>query len=133
MSVDRLSNMLSALKNAVLAGNEYIETYHSKECENVAKVLKDEGFLSEVKTFKFKDKKYKGLRLELAKSEEGGFKISEIKRVSKPGRRMYAGNDDLKPLKAGHGVTVVSTSRGVMSGAEARKKKLGGEVICRVF
>jgi len=133
MSIDRLSNMLSSLKNAVLAGNDFIEIDHSKECENVAKVLKESGFLSEVKTFKFKDKKYKGLRLVLARDEDDNFNITEIKRISKPGRRMYSGSDDLNPIKAGHGLTVISTSRGVMSGMEARKKKLGGEVICRVF
>lgn len=125
--------MLSSLKNAVLAGNDFAEFYHSKECENVAKVLEEAGFLSEVKTFKYKDKKYKGLRLELAKDKDENFAISEIKRISKPGRRMYVSSDDLSPVKAGHGITVVSTSRGVMSGMEARKKKLGGEIICRVF
>ena len=132
MSVDRLSNMLSSLKNAVMAGNDAIETYYSKECENVAKVLKEGGFLEEVKVFKHKDKKYKGLRLELAKTD-GEFIVTDVKRISKPGRRVYINAADIKGVAGGHGVLVVSTNRGLMSGGEAKKKKLGGEVICKVL
>jgi len=124
--------MLSALKNASMAGNDYIETFYSKECEAVSKVLKEAGFLDEVKVFKHKEKKYKGLRLELTKVN-GEFALIDLKRVSKPGRRVYTGSDDINRVSGGHGVLVVSTSRGLMSGEEARKKKLGGEVICKVL
>ena len=115
-----------------MAGNDFIETYYSKECENVAEVLKETGFLEEVKVFKHKNKKYKGLRLELAKTD-GDFNITDVKRVSKPGRRVYINSGDIKIVAGGHGVMLVSTSRGVMGGGEARKKKLGGEVICKVY
>jgi len=114
-----------------MAGNEFVETYYSKECENVAKALKEAGFLDEVKVFKHKDKKYKGLRLDLAKTN-GIFNITDVKRVSKPGRRVYISSGDINVISGGNGALVVSTSRGVMLGLEARKKKLGGEVICRI-
>jgi len=124
--------MLSSLKNATMAGNHRMETFYSKECESVAKVLKEAGFLEEVKVFKLKGRSYKGLRLDLAREGEE-IKLSEVKRLSKPGRRLYTGSSDIKPVLGGHGVLIVSTSRGIMSGAEAKKKKLGGELICRAF
>jgi small subunit ribosomal protein S8 len=124
--------MLSSIKNAAMAGNLFVETYYSKECESVAKVLKEAGFLSEVKVFKPKGKGYKGLRLDLVMKDEEPV-LSNIIRVSKPGRRMYMGSDDIKPVKGGHGVLILSTSKGIMSGMEAKKRKLGGEVICRVY
>ena len=132
MSVDRLSNMLSDLKNAALARKSYIETFYSKECEGVANVLKEAGFLEDVKIFKEKGNSYKSLRLDLAK-QDGQIKITDVKRLSKPGRRQYGGNSDIKPVVGGYGVLIVSTSRGIMSGLEARKKKLGGELICKVY
>ena len=124
--------MLSSLKNASMAKKPYVETFYSKECEGVANVLKEAGFLKQVKTFKHKGKSYKGLRLDLAVEGEE-FALSEVNRMSKPGRRLYIGSGDIKPVIGGHGVVVISTSRGIMSGEEAKKKKLGGELICRVF
>jgi len=132
MSMDRLSNMLSSIKNAAMAKKPYVETFYSKECASVANVLKEAGFLEEVKTFKHKGKGYKGLRLDLVR-EGDEFALEEIKRMSKPGRRLYIGSGDIRPVLGGHGVLIVSTSRGIMSGDEAKKKKLGGELICQAF
>ncbi len=123
--------MLSSLKNAAMAGNSFVETFYSKECEGVAKVLKEKGFLDDVKVFKPKGKSHKGLRLDLAK-EDGLIKLTEVKRMSKPGRRLYVRSTDITPVSGGHGLVVVSTSRGIMSGQEAKTKKLGGEIICKV-
>lgn len=133
MSVDRLSNMLSALKNASMAGRREIEIYHSKECENVAKVLKEAGYLSEVKTFKLKDSSFKKLNLEIAVDEDSTSMITDVERLSKLGRRFYVTHSEISKQKSTRGVTVVSTSRGVMSSVEARKRKLGGEALCRVY
>ncbi|MBP7927635.1 30S ribosomal protein S8 [Patescibacteria group bacterium] len=133
MSLDRLSNMLSALKNASMAKKPYVELAHTNQCESVAKVLKNSGFLSEVKVFKDKGASFKNLRLELAKEDDTSFKVTQVKRISKPGRRLYRAYADLRPVAGGIGVAVVSTSRGIMSGSEARKKKLGGEIICEVY
>lgn len=133
MSVDRISNMLSSIKNSVMAGRDAIEVPHSNECENIAKVLKGAKFLSEVKVFKPSDSSSKMLHIEMAKNDSGLYAITDVKRVSKPGRRIYRKYAEFKKVKEGFGVAVVSTSRGVMSGDDARKKKLGGEILCEVF
>ena len=132
MSTDLLSNMVSSLKNASLVGNSSIEIPYAKQCEDVAKVLQKEGFLAGVKSFKGEGKIHKGLHLDLA-FENGVAVLREEKRVSKPGRRIYRKSGVLYAIKGGMGLLVVSTSRGVMPGAEAKRKKLGGELICEVF
>ena len=132
MSVDRISNMISSIKNTSMVGKDSLEIPYTTECESIAKVLKKSGFLDDVKVFKKEKSSSKMLHLDLSK-EDGVIKISEAKRVSKPGRRIYKGFKDLKPVLQGFGVLVVSTSRGVMDGREAKKKKLGGEVLCEVY
>ncbi len=116
-----------------MAGNSSIEIPCSNECEATAKVLKKSGYFEEAKKFKPKGKAYKMLRLEIAYDEKKAPKITDLKRVSRPGRRIYKKSTELKPVLSGYGTMVVSTSRGVMSGDEARKKKLGGEVLCEVW
>lgn len=132
MSTDTISNMLSAIKNASMVSKESIEIPFSKNNEAVAKVLEKGQFINKVKSFKEKGSSHKGLHIELAYEDSGASKIRDVKRVSKPGRRMYYGKRDIKKIKPEFGVLVVSTSRGIMSGEEARTKKLGGEVICEV-
>lgn len=121
--------MLSSIKNAAMAGNPSLETFYSKECEGVASVLKENGFLEEVKIFKEKGSSFKKMKLVLAK-EDDGFRLMDLKRISKPGRRMYSSSRDLRRIAGGTGTLVVSTSRGIMSGQDAKVKKLGGELIC---
>lgn len=123
--------MLSAIKNASMVGKPFVEIIHTKESEEVAKRLQDVGFLENVKVFKEKGKPHKMLRLDIA-YEKGLSKITDIRRISKPGRRVYKPAKDLPAVAGGYGVLVVSTSRGIMTGNEARKKKLGGELICAV-
>lgn len=132
MSMDLLSNMLSALKNASMAGITSVEMPYSKESEAVAKVLKEKGFLEDVKVFKEKGKSFKRINFTLAVDENGKAVLTDVKRVSKPGRRVYRGYSELRSVAGGFGVQVVSTSRGVMTENEARQKKLGGEVLCEV-
>jgi small subunit ribosomal protein S8 len=129
--MDRLSNMLSMLKNASMAGLASIEISHTKEIENIANVLKDKGFLEDVKTFKLKDSSFKMLHLDLAFENELP-KITDVKIISKPGHRRYAGAAALKKVAGGHGVQIVSTSRGILDSVTAKSKKLGGELICEV-
>lgn len=132
MSMDRLSNMLSALKNASMAGKPVVEIMYSKECEEVAKVLREKGFLESVRVFKPEKTSVKRIHIELAKAD-GIFTLTETRRVSKPGRRIYRGADEIGTFKRGFGVMVVSTSKGIMSSGEARKKKIGGEILCEVY
>lgn len=132
MSVDQLSNMLSAIKNASMVGKSNFEFVYSKECESVAKLLVKRGYLKGVRSFKPKGKKYKMLSFDLA-YDKGDPNITDIKRVSRPGRRIYSKSNNVGKLLGGYGLMVISTSRGVMSGEEARKKKLGGEVVCEIW
>ncbi len=129
--MDRISQMLSSIKNAAMARRKDLEITYTKECESIAKILKSRNFLSEVKTFKPQDLAYRKLHLTLV-YENGLPKITDVQRVSKPGRRIYKGYDDIHRVQSGYGVAVVSTSRGIMTGEDARKKKLGGEIICHV-
>ena len=132
MSVDRISNMLSTIKNCSMSGRDFVEVPYSVQCEAIAKVLEDKGFLEGVKIFKKEKSLQKMLHIGLVK-EDGKAKLSEVKRISKPGRRIYKGANELRAVLQGLGVVVVSTPRGIMSGTDARKKKLGGEVICEVY
>ena len=132
MSIDRTSNMLSSIKNAAMAGRDSIEMRHTKECEAIAKILEEKGYLEGVKSFKQENGDGKMLHIGLVK-EGNVAKLSQVKIVSKPGRRIYKKFSEVRPVLQGLGVMVISTSRGIMSGQEARKKKLGGEVICEVF
>jgi small subunit ribosomal protein S8 len=131
-NMDKISQMLSSIKNAAMARKAELSVDYSQECENIAKILKERKFLEEVKTFKPKDSNFKKLNLVLS-YEDGLPRITDVKRVSKPGQRIYRGYDKIYRVQSGYGVAVVSTSRGILSGEEAKKKKLGGEVICHVF
>ncbi len=131
--MDQISNMLSTIKNASMAGKKSIEVDHSKMKEEIAKVLKEGGFLQEVKVFKEKDSPLKKMRIDIAFGEDEVSKVTDLQRISKPGRRVYLGYSDIKPVAANMGFLVLSTSRGVMTSKEARKKKLGGEIICKIY
>ena len=132
MSVDRLSNMISSIKNSSMTGKDILEVPYTAICESVARVLKQKGFIEDIKVFKKERSSMKMLKVQLSK-EGNVIKLSEAKRVSKPGRRIYKSAQELKPVLQGLGVMVISTSRGVMDAQEAKKKKLGGEVICEVY
>lgn len=128
MSIDRLSNMVSSIQNAAMTGKPHIEMPHAKILEEVAKVLQKKGFLDEVKVFKREKSKVKMLALDLKNGV-----ITKARRVSKPGRRVYQNSQELKSSRGAFGTIIVSTPKGVMDGLEAKKKKLGGEVICEVY
>lgn len=129
--MDTISNFLSSLKNASMAKKAFIEVFYSNQIKEIAEVLKQKGFLTEIKVYKPEKKSYKMIRVDLTYDKEMPT-ITDVKRLSKPGRRVFVGYDEIKLVAAGYGVLIVSTSRGIMDGREARKKKLGGELICEV-
>lgn len=140
--MDPIADMLSTIKNAQMVGKGRAELPYSKVKEALARLLEKEGYLSEVKVFKLKDSPFKMLSFQLkylAPSDEPGARregepfVTHIKRISKPGRRVYVGRGELPRVLGGRGIAVVSTSRGLMTAKEARKKDLGGEVICEVW
>ena len=124
--------MLSTIKNASMAKKLHVEVMHTNECESIAKVLKDKGFLSDVKVFKPAETSRKMLSIDIAESA-GVPAIGDVKIVSKPGRRVYRKSAELKDVAGGFGIQLVSTPKGVMSGVEAKKQNLGGEVLCEVL
>jgi small subunit ribosomal protein S8 len=131
--MDTIANLLTSLKNASMVSKETIEVPYSKLSEEILKLCQQTGFINSVKVFKHKDSVIKGLSVDLAYFDNGKAKISEAKRVSRPGRRIYRASNDLRDERKDYGLTVVSTSRGLMSIAEAKKKHLGGELVCEIY
>jgi len=131
MMMDKIADMLTRIRNAQSAGLEKVEMPASHMLDALAKILREEGYVQSIKAFNRKGNKY--LRLTLRYDDEGNPVIREIKRVSKPGRRVYAGADELPRVKSGYGLAIVSTSHGVMTDQHARAAHVGGEILCTVF
>jgi len=131
--MDTIANLLTKIKNASLVSKEIVEVPYSKMSEAILKICKDSGFVSDVKVFKFKDSVKKGISVTLSYLESGKPKISVAKRISKPGRRVYRSSSELKDERGIYGLTLVSTSRGLMPISEAKNKKLGGELVCEIY
>jgi small subunit ribosomal protein S8 len=126
---DPISDMLTRIRNAGLALKPVIELPHSRIKENIAQILKQEGYIAEVTVEGATAKKIK-LKL---KFEGKKCVIEGMRRISKPGLRHYVGSEDIPRVRGGLGISVISTPEGVMSGVQARRKNLGGEVLCYVW
>jgi len=129
---DPIGDMLIRIKNGYLARKDVVEVPYSKMKEEIAKLLVKEGYLKNLKSQMSNVKSGKILRIEL-KYEGKRPAIEGVKRISKPGVRIYAKAGEIPKVKYGFGITIVSTSKGIMTGREAKKKNLGGEVICQVW
>ncbi|MGY8774384.1 30S ribosomal protein S8 [Spongiibacter tropicus] len=127
---DPLADMLTRIRNAQMAGKTEVQMPSSKLKKAVANVLEQEGYISASRVDENGGKAI--LTLEL-KYFQGEPVIAEIQRVSRPGLRSYAGKDELPSVRAGLGIAIVSTSRGVMTDRAARAAGVGGEVLCTVF
>ena len=128
---DPIADMLTRIRNAVRIERPHVDMPLSKIKRGLADVLKREGYIwdwSEVEV-----QPAKQLRLELKYGPNGERVIRRIKRVSKPGKRVYTGAKSLRPILNGLGIAVISTSRGVISDREARQRNLGGEVLCELW
>lgn len=133
MSVDSIGNMLSQIKNAVMVNKEFVECPYSKMRESILKVFEKYDYIDKVKIFKEKGVSYKSLHVDLAYDEKGESKIRDIKRISKPGRRLYIKKEEIEGVDPKYELVILSTSKGVMSSIEAKKKNLGGQVICKII
>ena len=132
MSVlDPIGDMLTRIRNAQMRNKSKVTTPHSKLRERVLEVLQNEGFIRSFATVQ-QGKGKAEIEIEL-KYFDGTPVIRELKRVSKPGLRIYASVDSLPPVFNGLGISILSTPKGVMSDAEARAQNVGGEVLCTVF
>lgn len=130
MMTDPIADMLTRIRNAVRVERPIVEVPLSRVRLGVAEVLKREGYIWDVTVIEGQPSNH--LRLELKYGPNGEHVIQEIKRVSKPGRRVYAKSKELRPILNGLGISILSTSQGVVSDREARQKNLGGEVLCEV-
>jgi small subunit ribosomal protein S8 len=127
---DPIADMLTRIRNAARARKAQVKIKASKMCEGIAAVLKKEGYIDDYD--RIEDGVQGILRITLRYDADGGSAISEIRRVSKPGRRIYAGVDSLPHVLGGMGIAVVSTSQGVVSDRVCREQRMGGEVLCTV-
>ena len=128
---DPISDMITRIRNAQLRTLNTVSIPNSKFRAKILDVLKEEGYISDYKPSS-KEKNNKFLLVDL-KYNNGVPVIREISRVSKPGRRIYTKADSIPKIQNGLGIAIVSTSKGIMSDNNARLKKIGGEIICRVF
>ncbi len=127
---DPIGDMIARVKNAQARNHKKVELPSSNFKSKIADILKNEGF---IKDFKINSENNKSiLSLEL-KYHSGNPVISAFERVSKPGRRIFSSADGLPKINNGLGIAIVSTPKGVMTDVDARKKRVGGEIICKVF
>ncbi|HSE93967.1 MAG TPA: 30S ribosomal protein S8 [Methylomirabilota bacterium] len=132
MRSDPIADMLTRVRNASRAEHEKVDIPSSKLKVRVAEILKNEGFIKNYRVLE-DDKKQGTLRVYLKYGPGNEQMISGLVRVSSPGRRVYVGHDRIPSILAGMGVTIVSTSRGVVTDRDARKQKIGGEVLAYVW
>jgi small subunit ribosomal protein S8 len=129
-STDPIADMLTRIRNAVAVGKSEVSLPHSNSKENVAISLCNNGFLHDVSVTELGI----GKQLHIVINPGGeNAKITEIKRLSKPGRRAYTNAREIPVIKRGRGVLIISTSKGLMTGEEAKKLGVGGELICQVY
>lgn len=128
---DPVADMLTRIRNSLMAGHERVTMPSSKlKCE-IARILRDEGFIRDFRTET--DTRQGLLHVELKYGPHGERVISGLERVSKPGRRVYIGSQEIPDLLGGMGLTIISTSKGILDGRSARRLGVGGEWICNVW
>ncbi len=131
MMTDPIADMLTRIRNASKTKLEKVDIPSSKLKVEIAKILKDEGYVKNVKLVK--DRKQGMIRVYLKYTDEELPTIQGIKRISRPGRRMYVASDSIPRVMGGLGVAILSTPKGIQTGKQAKKDNVGGEVICHVW
>ena len=131
MMTDPISDMLIRIKNALMARHKTVVVSGSKLKLEIARILKDEGYIEDYRIVE--ERPQMKIEIVLKYDEKKRPVIAGIKRVSKPGRRIYRGYRELPRVLDGLGIAIISTSQGVMTDHEARKRRLGGEIICEIW
>lgn len=131
MHSDPIADLLTRIRNGAQAHMMTVDIPHSKIKIEILKILQSEGYITghEVVT----ETKFPMIRVHMRYDAKRKSLIKEIKRISKPGLRVYKGSGDLRPIRSGLATRIVSTSQGLMTDREARKRKMGGEVLCEVY
>ena len=127
---DPIGDMIARIKNAQVRNHKKVDLPSSNFKMKIADILKNEGFIKDFKINKENNKSLLSLEL---KYHSGNPVISTFERISKPGRRIFSSADSLPKINNGLGIAIVSTPKGVMTDIDARKQKVGGEIICKVF
>jgi small subunit ribosomal protein S8 len=128
---DPIADMATLIRNASASGKEKVNVRASRMNEEIARILKEEAFIENYK--RIDDNKQGTLRIYLKLTEEKRPSITNIKRVSKPGLRVYKGTKEIEPVLGGLGIRIISTSQGIITDKAAREKNLGGEVVLEVW
>jgi small subunit ribosomal protein S8 len=128
---DPIADLLTQIRNALMAKHDRLDVPTSKVKSAVCVLLKQEGYIEDYEIIEAKP--VNTLRIYLRYSDDGEPAIRRLARVSKPGRRVYRGADDIKPVLNGIGVALVSTSSGLLTDSEARERRIGGEVLCEIW
>ncbi len=131
MMTDPIADMLARLRNAVTARHDRAEMPHSLLKEHIANVLKAEGYVDDVRVADAEGRKRLTLVLRYGHNKQAA--IDGISRLSSPGRRLYVRHDRIPRVRSGMGISILSTSRGVMTDRDARKQRVGGELLCAVW
>ena len=131
MTTDPIADFLTRIRNGALAKHPRVEMPSSKMKIEIARILKEEGYLANFKVVEEKGRKT--LRVFLRYTPDRRSVITDLKRVSKPGSRRYVGKFGIRPVVGGLGVAILSTPRGLMTGSNARKEGVGGELLCEVW
>jgi small subunit ribosomal protein S8 len=131
MMTDPIADMLTRIRNASKAKHEKVDIPSSKLKIEIAKILKEEGFVKNVKLVK--DRRQGLIRIYLKYTDDELSVIQGMKRVSRPGCRVYTGNDTIPKVMGGLGTTILSTPKGIQTGKQAKKDNVGGEVLCHVW
>lgn len=127
---DPIGDMIIRIKNAGLAGRQTVELPHSKTKETIAKILVSEGYIAKTENIEKEGKKNLFLTLKYLDKEHV---IRDVHRRSKPGLRVYIGTHEIPIVVGGLGIAIISTPQGIMTGNEAKKRKIGGELLCEIW
>lgn len=131
MMTDPIADMLTRIRNALSIKNEKVDVPSSRIKIEIAKILKEEGFIKSYKIIK--DKRQGILRISPKYGPDGKPLISGLMRVSKPGRRVYVGKDEIPRVMGGVGIAIITTSKGILTDKECRREGVGGEVLCYIW
>jgi small subunit ribosomal protein S8 len=131
MSIDVIGNLLTIIRNGIMASKPFVIVPHSKMNSSIVQILKNEGFIRDFAEQSAEDTR-KNIKIFL-KYVDGESVIHEITRVSKPSLRKYAGHNKVKPVIGGLGVSILTTNKGIMTNRKAKELSVGGEVICTVW
>ncbi len=131
MTSDPIADMLTRVRNAIQARHPKVDVPASKLKAEIARILKEEGYIANFKVAEEGVKKV--IKIYLKYGNDSSPVITKIERVSRPGCRVYVGQDDIPRVQGGLGINILTTPRGVMTGRHARKEGIGGELLCRIW